>query len=380
MNDLTFTTVKKVHDIPRPQWDALFPADAIEGYDYFNLIDGSDLTGFSIYYAAVFQQGRAVCIAPFFITEFSFDTTLQGYFKQITLSVQKIFPGFLKINALFFGSPLTEEGIFGVAEDADMGQVLDFFIQEITRFCKDKKIRVITFLNLTGRDARVMDLLKHRRFGAMEAFPLARLEIKERSLEEYIQGLGKSTRKDVRRKLKKTQELTGIRIESRDSLNGILDQVYSLYLNNYDRGDVSFEKLTPEYFSRLSENMPSVARFFIVWLNDKIVGFNLCFVKGDFCTDKYIGFDYSVAHEYNLYYVTWCHNIDWCIKHGIRYYQPGTCDYDPKIRLGCKLVPLYVYSKFLNPIIHCLTAPVLKMISPKNFDPVLRNLHRYEKE
>jgi len=380
MSDLTFATVSKVHDIPRQQWDEIFPVEIIEGYDYFKVLDGSNLPGFSIYYAIVSKQGRAVCIAPFFITEFSFDTTLQGHFKQIVLSLQKIFPSFLKINALFFGSPLTEEGIIGFAEDCNIDQTLNFLIQEATRFCNDKKISAVTFLNLTGRDARVMDFLKHCGFGFMEAFPLARLEIKERSLEEYIQSLGKSTRKDVRRKFKKTQAQTGIRIESRDSLNGILDQVYQLYLNNYDRGEVSFEKLTPEYFSRLSENMPGVTKFFIVWLNDKIVGFNLCFVKGDFCTDKYIGFDYAVAHEYNLYYVTWCHNIDWCIKHGIRYYQPGTCDYDPKIRLGCKLVPLYVCSKFLNPIINCLTAPVLKMISPKNFDPVLRNLHEYEKK
>ena len=195
-----------------------------------------------------------------------------------------------------------------------------------------------------------------------------------------MQALGKSTRKDVRRKLKKTQEKTGVRIESRDNLDGILDQVYNLYLNNYDRGDVSFEKLTPEYFAGLTGNMPGVPKYFIVWLHDKIVGFNLCFVKGDLCIDKYIGFDYAVAHEYNLYYVTWCHNIDWCIKHGVRYYQPGTCDYDPKIRLGCDLAPLDVCCKFLNPVINCLTGPVLKMISPKRHDPVLSKVPEDEKE
>jgi len=380
MHNLRLVIVKQVKDIPRQQWDEIFPGDTIEGYTYYRALDESNLPLFSLYYAIVYQNDRILCIAPFFITNFSLDTTLQGFFKKIVSSIQKILPQFLTIKILFFGSPLTEEGIIGFAKDSDVKQTLYFLIREISQFCKDKKISVITFYNLTTRDIHVIDFLKTIGFGCMEAFPLARLEIKERSLEEYIQNLGRSTRKNVRRKLKKTYAAAEIKIEERNNLTGLLNQAYKLYLDTYNRGGVSFEKLTPEYFSKISEYMSSVTKIFIVWINHKMVAFNLCFVKDDYCIDKYFGLDYEVAYRYNLYYLTWCHNIDWCIKHGVRYYQPGTCDYDPKIRLGAKLIPLYVCSRFLNSFINRFTAPALKLITPKNFDPVLKNLKKYEKK
>lgn len=375
-DNLRLVIVNQVKDIPRKQWDEIFPADIIEGYAYYRAIDESNLPLFLLYYAIVYENNRIVCIAPFFITNFSLDTTIQGYFKNIVSSIQKILPKLFRMKILFFGSPLTEEGIIGFAKDCDVKQTLNFLIQEIIGFCKNRKISVITFYNLTTRDMHIVDLLKINGFGCMEAFPLARLEIKERSLEEYIQNLGRSTRKNIRQKLRNTYASAEITIEERDNLNGLLNQAYKLYLDTYNRGDVSFEKLTLEYFSKISEHMPDVTKFFIVWINHKMVAFNLCFVKDGFCIDKYFGLDYEVAYRYNLYYLTWCHNIDWCIKHGVRYYQPGTCDYEPKIRLGGKLIPLYVCCRFLNSFVNCFTAPVLKLITPKNFDPVLRNLRK----
>ena len=380
MHNLKLIVLNQVKDIPRKEWEDIFTADIIEGYDYFKALDESNLPLFSVRYCLIYQDERIVCIAPLFITKFSLDTTLQGYFKKIVSLFQKLFPKFLRMKMLFFGSPLTEEGIIGFSKDCNIEQVLNFLIQEIIQFSKARKISVITFYNLTAPDMRIIDFLKTNGFGSMEAFPLARVEIKEQTLEKYIQNLGPSTRKDIRRKLKKAYAQAEIRIEERNNLNGLLNQAYQLYLNTYNKGDVSFEKLTPEYFSKISEHLPGVAKFFIIWINNKMVAFNLCLVKGSFCIDKYFGLDYEFAYKYNLYYVSWCYNIDWCIKHGVRYYQPGTCDYDPKIRLGGRLIPVYVCARFLNSFVNYFTAPLLKLIEPKNFDPVLRNLKKYEKK
>lgn len=379
MNNLRLSIVKEVRDIPRREWDSAFPPHAIEGYDYYKTLDESNLPGFSMRYAVVWENDTIVCIAPFFTTEFSFDTTIQGGLKQVILSLQKRFPKFLKMKILFIGSPLTEEGAIGLRENCDKKEVLRFFLAKMLHFCITEKIGVITFYNLTAEDSYILDFLRQNKFAQMEAFPLARLTIKEQSLEEYIQNLGKSTRKDVRRKLRSAYADAEIKIEERSNLDGLLDHAYQLYLNSLNGGDISFEKLTPEYFDRISENMPATIKYFVTWVNGKMAAFNMCVIKDDFCIDKYIGFDYDVAYKYNLYYVTWCHNIDWCIKHGIRYYQSGTCDYDPKIRLGSGLVPLYISSRLINPVINYLTAPVMKFIEPKRFDPVLNNLSKYEK-
>ena len=379
MDNMRLSIVKEVREIPRQEWDGVFPCDIIEGYDYYKTLDESNLPDFSMHYAVVYENDRAASIAPFFTTEFSFDTTLQGNLKQVILYLQKMFPGFLKMKMLFIGSPFTEEGIIGLRGDCNKEHVLRFFLAKMLHFCNTEKIGVITFYNLPANYSYTLDFLKRNNFAQMEAFPLARLTIKERSLEEYIQSLGKSTRKDIRRKLRNAYTNAEIKIEERNNLDGLLDRAYQLYLNNLNSGDVSFEKLTPEYFAKISENMPGTVKYFVTWVNGKMAAFNMCFVKDGFTKDKYIGFDYDVAYKYNLYFVTWCHNIDWCIRRGIRYYQPGTCDYDPKIRLGSDLVPLYISSRLINPVINHLTAPVMKLIEPRRFDPVLNNLSKYKK-
>lgn len=379
MDNLKLDIVKEVSSIPRHEWDDVFPHGIIENYGYYKTLDESNLPSFSMHYAIVRENGRAAFIAPFFTTEFSFDTTIQGPLKRVILSLQKRFPRFLKLKILFIGSPLTEEGVIGIREGCDKEKILRFFLSGMLDFCAAGKMAVITFYNLTSADSYILDFLKRNKFAQIEAFPLARLTIKEHSLEEYIQNLGKNTRKDIRRKLRNAYSTADIRIEEHDKLDGRLDHAYELYLNNLNSGDVSFEKLTPEYFAGLPDNMPGTVKFFITLVNGKMAAFNMCFIKDDFCIDKYIGFDYDVAYKYNLYFVTWCHNIDWCIKHGIRYYQPGTCDYEPKIRLGSDLVPLYISSRLLNPVINHLTAPVMRLIEPKRFDPILSNLSKYEK-
>jgi predicted N-acyltransferase len=139
---------------------------------------------------------------------------------------------------------------------------------------------------------------------------------------------------------------------------------------------VHFEILNPEFFRNISKNIPGKAKFFITRSGGKIVAFNLCLVNKDTCIDKVIGMDKEVSKAYNLYYATFFHNIEWCIKNNIRYYVLGITDYHPKIRLGSRLVPLYIYVKLFNPLLRLFTKPLLKFIQPKNFDPTLKYLQK----
>jgi len=120
--------------------------------------------------------------------------------------------------------------------------------------------------------------------------------------------------------------------------------------------------------------MPEIAKYFITYDKEKIVAFNLCLIKNNLFIDKFIGFDKELAHKYHLYFTTFCHNMDWCMKNGIRTYQPGTTDYYPKMRLGAKLIPLYIYAKSFNPLFNVLVRIFAKWIEPKNIDATLREI------
>jgi hypothetical protein len=98
------------------------------------------------------------------------------------------------------------------------------------------------------------------------------------------------------------------------------------------------------------------------------------FIKGETAIDKFIGFDKELSHKYHLYYVTFVNNIEYCIKNGLRFYQMGITDYKPKIRLGAKLVPLYIYVKLLNPFLNIFSKIIARFVEPARFDPGLKDL------
>lgn len=369
---LSFRITDKITDIPSQDWDRLFGKELIECYGYHRTLQESGLKGFSFYYLLARRNDAIMAIIPFFTTVFSFSTTIQGGLQRLILGVQKIFPEFLKTPILFVGNPTCEELYLGVCETEDQEALLKGAMDTLYSFCRNKKIGTMLFYNLTRRHSWLMRSLSRAGFRKMESFPNTEIEIKAASLQDFISSLGKNTRKGIRRKLRDSRECATLRTEVRSDISGIENRIYELYLNNLTEGDVYFEILTPEFFRDICRNSEGTARFFVTYAGDKIVAFNLLLIKGGRAIDKFVGFDREVSHKYNLYYATFAHNIDYCIKNGLCFYQMGITDYEPKVRLGSKLIPLYIYARFINPLLNLFTGIVIKLIEPKRFDPVLK--------
>lgn len=369
---LNFFISRSIRDIPQQDWDNLFGEELIESYGYLKTLEEGGTEEFSFGYLLGKRQNQTVLILPFFTMDFSFAILMPGCLRKLTVRLEH----WLKIKVLFLGSPTTEGFSIGLEPQEELNIILDRALEKLRSFSKEEKIRGILFYNLTQRHARIGAYLKRKGFLKMETLPTTAISIKAGSLEEYINGLGKNTRKDLKKKLRRSQELAQLKTEMHEDATGIIDDIYRLYLNNFNDADVHFEILTKEFFLNICRNMPGVAKYFITYDQGKIVAFNLCLVKNGVFIDKFIGFDYSVAYKYHLYYTSFCHNIDWCLKNGLHIYQPGFSDYHPKVRLGAKLLPLYVYTKAFNPFLNALIRILKPFIEPKNMDPILRQMEK----
>ena len=375
---LEYSILASINDIPNEDWEHLFGKDAIEGYGYHKTLEESHLKEFSFYYLIAKRNQKIAAIFPFFTTEFSFATLLPDPLEKTIFHIQKVFHRFLKMRILFIGCPAAEALYLGCAKDEDLNIVIEETINILRGFISKERISTMLFYNLTKNNSRLISDLKRKGFKLMESFPNASIKIREHSLQEYINNLGHSTRKNLRKKLRKSASLTTLTTEVRNGLTGIEDEVYRLYLNNLEDSGVSFERMTPDFFRNIFKNMPEVAKLFITKDKDKIVAFNLMFIKDNVCIDKFIGFDRELSHKYHLYHNTFCHNIEYCIKNGITTYQVGVTDYHPKVQLGAKLIPLYVLVKTFNPVLNLFLGLIIRIVEPKKFDPILRNTANYE--
>jgi len=376
---LSFSITATIKSIPEQDWKRLFGEELIEGYGYHKTLEESGMARFSFRYLLAKRSGVIVAVIPFFLMGFSFTTLIRGPLQELIFFIRKIFSNFLLVKVAFAGCPTTEKFYLGVSSQENLAAVMDGALKTLYEFCRKEKMQALLFYNLTAREMPLADYLKRKGFALMENLPSTVVEIKEGSLEGYIKNLGKSTRKNIRRALR-SQSSSGLETEVQDDTKEITEEIYKLYLNTLSASDINFEVLTKSFFRNICLNMPGVAKYLITRdPQGKIIAFNLCLVKEDVCIDKFVGFDPEAQKKYRLYYTTFCHNIAWCIKNKIRFYCPGQADYDPKIRLGAKLLPLHIYFKPLNPAIGLLKGLIATLAAPGNFDPALRNLKKYKR-
>jgi hypothetical protein len=171
----------------------------------------------------------------------------------------------------------------------------------------------------------------------VEGQALAYVAIDFSTPAEYLSRLSAARRKDIRRKLKvrprlRVEVLSTGSPEFSDS--SFRQELYELYLAVYAQSEVHFDLLTAEYFAAVLQDSSLEGRLFLYWSVDGLIGFNLCFLHEGKLIDKYVGFRYPAAREYNLYAVSWMENLEYALAKGCTHYVAGWTDPEIKAYLG----------------------------------------------
>ena len=210
----------------------------------------------------------------------------------------------------------------------------------------------LIFKDFLDKDALLLEGLNSKGFFRTQSLPSVVMGLDFKDFDGYLNSLSHNCRKDLRRKLKRADSQGALRVDTASNVEAIADKVYRLYLNTYESGTVKFEKLTPDFFINIARRLKDKVIFYLYYAGGELAAFNLCFIDGETLIDKFIGFDYSLARKYNLYFFSWCYNVRWCLEKGMRYYQLGQTHYGPKLKLGGKIIPLFAYLKHRNIFMH----------------------------
>ena len=209
-------------------------------------------------------------------------------------------------------------------------------------------------------------------YARIASMPATRLALQYASFEQYLASLGKATRKGLRRKFRKTARRAPITFEVLADVTPVVDEIYPLYLQVFARSKMHFEKLTPDFFCQLGRALPDRTRFFVWRLEGRAIAFSLCLIHDGTIYDEYLGLDYSVAYDLHLYFYTLRDILTWAMTQGLRAYCSSPLNYDPKLHLGCELVPLDLYVMHTGRLINPIFRRALRFLQPTRHDPVLK--------
>jgi predicted N-acyltransferase len=286
-------------------------------------------------------------------------------------AVRRRFPRFLTMRVLMVGNA-AGEGHLSACTPEDEDWVANALHATLKIYAKRSKASLVVFKDFPAKYRHALRNFSANGYARVPSMPMTELQLRYTDFDHYLSTLGASTRKDLRRKFRKTAAAPPISVEVVTDLSPYVDEVYPLYLQVHERSPLKFECLTKEYLCSLGQRMPERARFFIWRQNGKAIAFSVALVHDGTIYDDYLGLDYSVALDLHLYFYTLRDIISWSLAQGLERYRSSPLNYHPKLHLGCDLFPLDLYvmhtAAWLNPIFR----QALKFLEPTRHDPVLR--------
>ncbi|MGH8101903.1 MAG: GNAT family N-acetyltransferase [Chthoniobacterales bacterium] len=338
---------------------------------YYEIVDHT-LRGFEHRYL-VFQDrdGKIRGVQPIFFVR---QNLIEGVPGRIALMVdltRKTFPRFLTMRVLMVGCA-AGAGELGESNPEDERWLAEALPPALRSLARQNKASLIVFKDFYAKYRPVLNSLCKYGYARIPSMPMTRLSLEYPSFDDYLGSIGYTTRKSLRRKFRKTERAARIDMELVTEIAPHLDEIYPLYLQVHERSPMKFETLTKEYFREIGRRIPDRARFFIWRQEGKIIAFALCFVHGDTMYDECIGLDYRVALDLHLYFYTLRDVIRWGIAQKLRWYCSGPLNYDPKLHLGCVLMPLDLYVMHTSSIVNPVFRRIIKYLGPTRHDRILR--------
>jgi Acetyltransferase (GNAT) domain len=194
-------------------------------------------------------------------------------------------------------------------------------------------------------------------FILLEGQALAYVPIDFADEDEYLARLSSSRRKDIRRKLRKREQVAVETMHCGDTFfadDATVDQFYALYENVYAQSEIHFDRLSRDFFTAVLRDAAVNGVVFVYRHEGTMIGWNICFVVDGKLIDKYVGFVYPAAREQNLYFTSWFHNLAWARERGLTHYVAGWTDPEIKSYLGAKFTLTRHAIYLRNPLLRAL--------------------------
>jgi hypothetical protein len=366
---ITTHAFASIQGINRDEWNDCFPG-VLEDWDYYLAVERAGIERFTWRYLAVFDGPTLLAVAPAFMTRYSLDTTIQGARKRVSEKLARLWPGVFDLHLYAIGSPVTEQCNAGTARCVPQHQrqeVLRHLLQLARRDADNFQIGLLAVKDAPSADQLWADTCRSAGLQVMPSLPSATLTVPFASIDDYLGSLGKSTRKDLRRTLRRPAP----HIEWRRDVSDVLPELMQLYESTLARSDLQFERLSPDYFTQILAQLGERAACVLYSIDNRVVAFNLILLDEQRLIDKIFAHDLEHTREHNLYARSWLANVDYCIRNRIPVYECGQAGYANKIRFGCQFQNNLLFFRHRNRLLNNLLKLVKLIIRPDRSDPAL---------
>jgi len=349
---------RSASDIDSALWEACFPPP-LEGRWWYETLERSHLDDqFTFLYAVISRDGTPTGIAPAFVMNFPVSLVAPDALKPLLPLLGRL----AHPKTLFVGSPCADEGTVGLVPGTDVRAALSALQEALLAKARELDAPLLVWKDMPADFAQPSGTFR------VASFPGTLVELGA-DKNAYFASLKGSRRHNVRKKIRRSESQFPARSEVLQRPEAhVLDEIFALFTQTYERATTRFERLNREFFTRIA-GVPC-ARF--VTLREEksgaMVAFMLCFELAPKLINKFVGMDYRRPGEWQLHFRLWDTVVDYALSRGLASIQSGQTGYAVKIETGHRLVPLVNFCRHRNGLVHALAARAARGIDWASLD------------
>lgn len=376
--DGSVTTVTRDELARCSHWSGAFSAQR-KDHRYFELVEDTICADFDFRYFAVKDaRGETRAIQPFFILDQDMLAGINnGGVRASANFVRRLWPRFMRVRTLMMGCA-AGEGHLDPVGDTERRTQARLLADAITKHACDAKASLIVLKEFPAEYRASLDCFVEAGFTRVPSLPMVRLNLDYADFEDYMKrAISTGMRSQLRRKFRAAERAAPIHMSVVTDVTPIIDDIYPLYLQVYERTELRFEMLTKDYLCRIGRTMPDKVRFFVWRQSGKIIAFSLSMVQDDTIYNEYLGLDYAVALDLHLYFYAFRDIATWAIANGYKWCISSGLSYDPKWHLRFKLHPLDLYVRHASGPANAVLKWLLPLLEPTRYDKTLPQFPNY---
>lgn len=366
------TIVSSHSDVPADLWDQTF-RPPVEGRWWYAAYETAGLGQFDFFYAVLSEDGTPVGLAPVFLMTVPLRLVAPPEFTSLVGILEKWLPALVNRRILFVGSPSSEEGHVGFLPGTDRHAGLAALQTALDLEARRLEASLVVWKDFPAEyDPLFAELRSKTRLFPVVDFPGSEIALPSSSKQDYFAALKGSRRQDLRRRLRRSAEQIDLEVSVVQTPDdAVLDQMFALYQQSYERAAVKFERLNRAFFADLARNPTTYFVLLRERQTSKMVAFSMCFLLNTCVINKCAGLDYTRPSTLFLNYRLWDAVLDWALSVGAKSMRSGQTGYSAKVEFGHHLVPLTNWCHLRNPILHAGLKLIARRISWASLDPDL---------
>lgn len=354
---------------------------------FLTVLENEHPDNMHFHYAIIYDNNKPVAICYFQVIDFSSDSfgsmpeleekefscIITDYLKKHLTYHLKRGADHINMRLLICGNAfISGEHGFTCIPETDKTEAVDALADVIYRISRAENLRgkiaavlVKDFYTPSTQYTREFEEYKYHDF-LVE--PNMMVGIQWTTFDEYLNAMSKKYRNRAKNIVKKGSEIERRNFSAAD-IKANAKKILSLYNNVHLKAKFRMASLTLSYFAEMKNVLGNKFNFVAYYHDNQLIGFRTTFILKNEIEAHFIGLDYSINKELELYQNILYDYVREAIRNNSGKLFLGRTASEIKSTVGAEAVELTCYIRHRNPLSNRIIKPFVDYLKPSEWVP-----------